>query len=108
MNSQHWEKLRKNYRDIVESVEPLDVMPYLCEKSVLTFEERNQITGSGCTSELQMQELLTRLRSKKEEVHAFQHFVDALKTKDPYHDLAARICDTVSEADPSVRSRGEE
>ncbi|KAI8772557.1 sterile alpha motif domain-containing protein 9 [Biomphalaria glabrata] len=98
MNAPNWEKLRKNWGQLME-LHPEYILPKLFEKEVLTQNDIENIK-SYTSREGQMKSLLMTLKSMPAYVNAFGVFLTVLKTDHLW--LVDMITETSTSSDASI------
>uniref|UniRef100_A0A2C9KX02 CARD domain-containing protein n=1 Tax=Biomphalaria glabrata TaxID=6526 RepID=A0A2C9KX02_BIOGL len=101
MNASDWEKLQRNWKELLEINPVCHIINHLFQEDVITLSEKKSIEKLKVFDK-EMRKLLHLLKEKPEKC---KHFLDALKA-DPVDKLIAdKILETESKSDPSLRTK---
>ncbi|XP_055867733.1 sterile alpha motif domain-containing protein 9-like isoform X2 [Biomphalaria glabrata] len=104
MNASDWEKLQRNWKELLEINPVCHIINHLYQEDVITISEKKSIEKLKVFDK-EMRKLLHLLKEKPEKCKAFKHFLDALKA-DPVDKLIAdKILETESKSDPSLKTK---
>ncbi|BFZ00905.1 hypothetical protein BsWGS_03944 [Bradybaena similaris] len=104
MNAQEWNKLRKNWNELLV-LEPDEIIAdlYSKEKEVINYNDKKEVE-TETTNRRKMDKLLHILKSKPSETNAYSCFLEALEKDEMTAGLAKVIRDTESTSDSSLKS----
>jgi len=105
MNAAEWEKIQKNYKEIISDLIPSNIINILFERRVITVEDKATLENEVAypTDEKKNSGLLNILRGKPQKSKPYCSFISCLKEENEW--LANKIEETEAEADPRVHHK---